>query len=70
MDSLEQALAQALVGFQSLAQVRPEVLKATQEMLADPEMQVLMERLAQAEAQEQVQVEDLDWLAQGRLTDL
>jgi hypothetical protein len=33
-------------------QVRPEVQQAIQEMMADPQMQVVMEKLAQVEAQE------------------
>jgi hypothetical protein len=66
---LQKALAQALEEIPILQQefreeVRPEVRKAIQFLMEDPEAQVLMEKLAQAEAQE------LDWLAQGRLTDL
>jgi hypothetical protein len=77
---LEKALVEALECLPLVSfQVRPEVLKATQEMLADPETQVLMEKLAQAEAQERLveveaQVEVLepgqDLWGQGPLTEL
>jgi hypothetical protein len=36
-------------------QVRPEVQQAVQEMMADPQIQVVMEKLAQVEAAELVQ---------------
>ena len=69
VNPLEQVLQQALEEIPFLQkdfqeEVRPEVRKAIQFLMEDPEAQVLMEKLAQAEAQE------LDWLAQGRLTDL
>ena len=73
VNPLEQVLQQALEeipflqkGFQE--EVRPAVQQAIQAMMEDPQVQVLMERLAQAEAEERAQ--ELDWLAQGRLTDL
>jgi hypothetical protein len=38
-------------------QVRPEVQQAVQEMMVDPQIQVVMERLAQVEALELAQAE-------------
>lgn len=51
---LQKVLVQALEELALVLQVRPEVQTAIQELLEDPQTQVLMERLAQAEAQEKL----------------
>ena len=106
---LQKVLQDSLLEIHHLQQVRPQVRQALQELVSDPQGQVLMELLAQAEAaewkaraaargwawvlglesaqveaqvsalvqaEEKVEVlepgqaQDLDWMAQGRLTDL
>ena len=104
---LQKILQDSLLEIHHLQQVRPQVRQALQELVSDPQGQVLMEKLAQAEAaewkaraaargwawvlglesaqveakvsalvqaEEKVEVlepgQDLDWLAQGPLTDL
>jgi hypothetical protein len=104
---LQKVLQDSLLEIHHLQQVRPQVRQALQELVSDPQGQVLMEKLAQAEAaewkaraaargwawvlglesaqveakvsalvqaEEKVEVlepgQDLDWLAQGPLTDL
>ena len=58
---LQRVLLQALEEIQALqeAKVRPEVRQAVQELVEDPQAQVLMELLAQAEAQERALAEVL-----------
>ena len=78
---LQRVLLQALEEIQVLqqelrAEVRPEVQQAVQALLEDSQAQELMARLAELELQDpgvaeaRAQKAELDWLAQGRLTDL
>ena len=58
---LQKTLQDSLLEVHLQQQVRPQVRQAIQELLEDPQTQVLMEKLAQVEAQEQAQVESKGW---------